>query len=58
MDLANIRGIIFDLDGTLYEDTEHFRYYAERPLRGFPPSGGKSTGGMYRRFGMDSMFLD
>src|SRR5690606_4423892 len=21
--------VIFDLDGTLYEDTEHFQYYAE-----------------------------
>lgn len=36
MDLANIRGIIFDLDGTLYEDTEHFRYYAERLAKRLP----------------------
>ncbi len=25
-----IKVIIFDLDGTLYEDTHHFDYYAKR----------------------------
>ncbi|ALA68793.1 haloacid dehalogenase [Geobacillus stearothermophilus 10] len=27
---ADIKAIVFDLDGTLYEETEHFDYYAER----------------------------
>ncbi len=27
---ANIKVIVFDLDGTLYEDTHHFDYYAKR----------------------------
>ncbi|CAG9621499.1 HAD family hydrolase [Sutcliffiella rhizosphaerae] len=27
--MHNIRTIVFDLDGTLYEDTHHFRYYAD-----------------------------
>ncbi|WEG13004.1 HAD family hydrolase [Pullulanibacillus sp. KACC 23026] len=30
MDLSNTEVIVFDLDGTLYEDTHHFDYYAER----------------------------
>ncbi|NLJ81251.1 MAG: HAD family hydrolase [Firmicutes bacterium] len=30
LDFSNIQGIIFDLDGTLYEDTAHFQYYAQR----------------------------
>ncbi|HEU4964800.1 MAG TPA: HAD family hydrolase [Bacilli bacterium] len=28
MDLSNVQLIIYDLDGTLYEDTHHFDYYA------------------------------
>ncbi|MED4973987.1 MULTISPECIES: haloacid dehalogenase [Geobacillus thermoleovorans group] len=27
---ADIKAIVFDLDGTLYEETEHFDYYAEQ----------------------------
>ncbi|WP_223702278.1 HAD family hydrolase [Sutcliffiella deserti] len=27
--MKNITTIVFDLDGTLYEDTHHFRYYAD-----------------------------
>ncbi|WP_078379919.1 HAD family hydrolase [Sutcliffiella halmapala] len=27
--MENITTIVFDLDGTLYEDTHHFRYYAD-----------------------------
>jgi FMN phosphatase YigB (HAD superfamily) len=30
MDLAKIKAIVFDLDGTLYEDTHHFDYYANQ----------------------------
>lgn len=30
MDLTKIKAIVFDLDGTLYEDTHHFDYYAIR----------------------------
>lgn len=30
MGKREIKAIIFDLDGTLYEDTGHFNYYAER----------------------------
>lgn len=30
IDYSNISTIIFDLDGTLYEDTHHFAYYADR----------------------------
>jgi HAD superfamily hydrolase (TIGR01549 family) len=30
MDFAKIKAIVFDLDGTLYEDTHHFDYYANR----------------------------
>lgn len=30
MDEATIKVIVFDLDGTLYEETEHFDYYAEQ----------------------------
>jgi FMN phosphatase YigB (HAD superfamily) len=30
MKIGKIKAIVFDLDGTLYEDTHHFRYYAER----------------------------
>ncbi|MBB6284802.1 HAD family hydrolase [Geobacillus subterraneus] len=30
MDEATIKVIVFDLDGTLYEETEHFNYYAEQ----------------------------
>ncbi len=26
----NIKAVVFDLDGTLYEDTHHFTYYAEQ----------------------------
>lgn len=28
--MKNIKVIVFDLDGTLYEDTHHFDYYADR----------------------------
>lgn len=28
--------IIFDLDGTLYEDTDHFQYYAEQLMKQLP----------------------
>jgi FMN phosphatase YigB (HAD superfamily) len=28
MDGANVKAIVFDLDGTLYEETHHFEYYA------------------------------
>ncbi|MFC3523137.1 hypothetical protein ACFOLK_00405 [Marinococcus halophilus] len=34
--------LIFDLDGTLYEDTEHFDYYAER-LGAFIPEKERTT---------------
>ncbi|MEI5908314.1 HAD family hydrolase [Bacillus spongiae] len=30
MEIENIKVIVFDLDGTLYEDTHHFDYYAKR----------------------------
>jgi FMN phosphatase YigB (HAD superfamily) len=30
IDLSNIKLVMFDLDGTLYEDTAHFRYYADK----------------------------
>ena len=30
MDLTKIKAIVFDLDGTLYEDTHHFDYYASK----------------------------
>ena len=30
MHIYNIKAIVFDLDGTLYEDIHHFDYYAER----------------------------
>lgn len=30
MSLEHIKVIVFDLDGTLYEDTHHFDFYAER----------------------------
>ncbi|KZE93085.1 Phosphoglycolate phosphatase [Geobacillus stearothermophilus] len=30
MNGADIKAIVFDLDGTLYEETEHFDYYAEQ----------------------------
>lgn len=30
MNFEHIKVIVFDLDGTLYEDTHHFDYYAER----------------------------
>jgi FMN phosphatase YigB (HAD superfamily) len=30
MKLTNIKVIVFDLDGTLYENTHHFSYYAKR----------------------------
>ncbi|MFE8701378.1 HAD family hydrolase [Cytobacillus sp. FJAT-54145] len=30
MDLSHVKVIVFDLDGTLYEDTHHFNYYADR----------------------------
>jgi FMN phosphatase YigB (HAD superfamily) len=29
MDLSRVNLIIYDLDGTLYEDTHHFDYYAK-----------------------------
>ena len=30
LNLDKIKVVVFDLDGTLYEDTHHFDYYAER----------------------------
>lgn len=30
MNVKDIKVVVFDLDGTLYEDTHHFDYYAER----------------------------
>jgi HAD superfamily hydrolase (TIGR01509 family) len=30
MDLKSFQLIIFDLDGTVYEDTHHFKYYAQK----------------------------
>jgi FMN phosphatase YigB (HAD superfamily) len=30
MDGTNVKAIVFDLDGTLYEETHHFEYYAEQ----------------------------
>jgi FMN phosphatase YigB (HAD superfamily) len=30
MDGANVKAIVFDLDGTLYEETHHFEYYASQ----------------------------
>ncbi|MCA0969612.1 HAD family hydrolase [Halobacillus litoralis] len=32
------RCLLFDLDGTLYEDTDHFRYYADRLKEGLDES--------------------
>lgn len=36
MNLENIKLIVFDLDGTLYEDTHHFDYYAEQIKKKLP----------------------
>lgn len=36
MDLANMEVFIFDLDGTLYEDTHHFHYYANQIKKRLP----------------------
>lgn len=32
----NLLGIVFDLDGTLYEDTDHFHYFAQRLAQRLP----------------------
>lgn len=37
MDFSNIKVIVFDLDGTVYEDTHHFDYQAERLKGKLPP---------------------
>lgn len=36
MDLSNMELFIFDLDGTLYEDTHHFHYYAKQMEKRLP----------------------
>jgi FMN phosphatase YigB (HAD superfamily) len=36
MKLNEVKAIVFDLDGTLYEDTHHFKYYAESISRRLP----------------------
>ena len=36
MDLTQISLIIYDLDGTLYEDTHHFNYYANELKKRLP----------------------
>jgi FMN phosphatase YigB (HAD superfamily) len=36
LDLSRIRAIVFDLDGTLYDDTHHFDVYAELIKEGLP----------------------
>lgn len=36
MDLREVKAMVFDLDGTLYEDTHHFKYYAERIMNKLP----------------------
>lgn len=36
MNLAEVKAIVFDLDGTVYEDTHHFKYYAERIMNRLP----------------------
>jgi FMN phosphatase YigB (HAD superfamily) len=38
MNKSNIKAIVFDLDGTLYEDIHHFDYHAERLKNHLPPS--------------------
>jgi ribonucleotide monophosphatase NagD (HAD superfamily) len=30
IDLSKVKLVMFDLDGTLYEDTAHFRLYADQ----------------------------
>lgn len=41
--------LIFDLDGTLYEDTEHFSYYAEQLKLELPPEAQQSFTQDYQR---------
>ncbi|MGZ4107456.1 MAG: HAD family hydrolase [Tumebacillaceae bacterium] len=36
MDLTRVNLIVYDLDGTLYEDTHHFDYYAEQLKKRLP----------------------
>ncbi|MGB8955149.1 MAG: hypothetical protein WCC10_07240, partial [Tumebacillaceae bacterium] len=36
MDLKRINLIVYDLDGTLYEDTHHFDYYANELKKRLP----------------------
>lgn len=36
MSIGKIKVIVFDLDGTLYEDTNHFDYYAQRLMEKLP----------------------
>lgn len=41
--------IIFDLDGTLYEDTNHFAYYAEQLKLQLPPGTGDAFDAEYAK---------
>ncbi len=41
MNLSQIKAIVFDLDGTLYADTHHFDYYAQR-IRDLIPDSNKA----------------
>ncbi len=36
LDLAKVRAIVYDLDGTIYDDTRHFELYAKEIQSGLP----------------------
>ncbi|MFO7173424.1 MAG: HAD family hydrolase [Bacillota bacterium] len=46
--LGQVRAVIWDLDGTLYEDTHHFDYYADRLAEALPPERRQAFHEAYR----------